>query len=519
MEAHTGFGEQLAQLVDAVADYAIFMLDLEGTVLTWNNGARRIKGYEPHEIIGQSFTRFYLDEDREREHPQHELEIARREGRYEEEGWRLRKDGSRFWANVLITAVRDEEGELVGFGKVTRDLTARRLAEEQLRANAADLTQANAELEQFRLLVANVRDYAIFMLDPSGRIRTWNEGAAHIKGWSEAEVIGKEFSLFYTQEDLDRRHPQYELEVAAREGRYEEEGWRLRKDGGRFWANVVITPIRDERGVLNGYAKITRDLTRRRQAEEELRATADELARSNTELERFASSAAHDLASPLATIAGLADLLVKRYGTGLDDEGRTYLELIRGGAASLRSMVDGLLSYARAAQRDLHPRPISLASVLEEVVGGLRSQIEESRADVVYEPAALPVVEADADLLAVVMRNLISNGVKFNEHERPRVEVDAAREASGWRISVSDDGIGISNEELGRVFEMFHRLHSQDRFEGTGLGLALSLRIVERHGGEMGVESGVGEGSRFWFTLPARDGAASPGREPDPPPS
>src|SRR3954468_23563014 len=219
--------EQLRLLVDAVSEYAIFLLDRGGHIQTWNTGARRLKGYTPEEIIGRHFSIFYTQEDIARDHPANELEIAAREGRYEEEGWRLRKDGSRFWANVIITALRDEAGALVGYGKVTRDLTARREAEQQL--------------EQFRFIVAGVRDYAIFSLDPTGHILTWNAGAELIKGYRPDEVIGRHFSLFYTEEDRARDHPAEELEIAAREGRFEEEGWRVRKDGSRFWANVVMT--------------------------------------------------------------------------------------------------------------------------------------------------------------------------------------------------------------------------------------------------------------------------------------
>ncbi len=364
--------------------------------------------------------------------------------------------------------------------------------------------------EQLALLVDATADYAIFMLDPEGRVATWNTGARRIKGYRADEIIGQHFSRFYTEEDIARDHPANELQIARREGRYEEEGWRLRKDGTRFWASVVITALRDADGDLVGFGKVTRDLTARREAEQELRASADELARSNAELERFASSAAHDLTQPLATIAGLADLVASRYAEGMDEEGRTYLDLIRGGAANLRGMVDGLLNYARAAQQVVRPRPIALGSVMEEVTGSLRAQVAERGATIVYDTGALPVVEADADLLAVVLRNLVSNGLKFNERPAPRVEVTAEPEGEGWRVVVTDDGLGVPEGEHEQIFAMFHRLHSQDRFPGTGLGLALTRRIVERHGGQIGVESTPGGGSRFWFTLPAPGDAASP---------
>jgi PAS domain S-box-containing protein len=277
--------DQLRLLVETNPEYAMFLLDPRGQIRTWNVGAERLKGYRPEEIIGEHFSRFYPQERIDEGFPDMELEVAAREGRFEDEGWRLRKDGSRFWASVVITALRGDDGELLGYGKVTRDLTSRRLAEERLRANAADLETANRSLEQFRLLVANVRDYAIFMLDAGGHIRTWNEGARRTTGYEEPEVIGRHFSLFYTVEDIRRNHPAEELEIAARDGRFEEEGWRLRKNRERFWSNVVITALRNEHGTLVGYAKVTRDLTERRAAQERQLDTQAKLEIANAALE------------------------------------------------------------------------------------------------------------------------------------------------------------------------------------------------------------------------------------------
>lgn len=249
--------EQFRTLVGGVKDYAIFLLDPVGFVASWNPGAERIKGYRAEEIIGRHFSTFYPQEAIDRGWPEEELRRAAADGRIEDEGWRLRKDGSRFWANVVITALRDEAGVLRGFGKVTRDLTERRKAEEQLRASE----------ERFRMLVGGVRDYAIFMLDPGGHVLTWNVGAERIKGYRAEEILGRHFSTFYTPEDLASGRTEMELEVAVREGAYEEEGWRVRKDGSRFWASVVITALRDESGVLRGYSKVTRDVTERRESE------------------------------------------------------------------------------------------------------------------------------------------------------------------------------------------------------------------------------------------------------------
>jgi PAS domain S-box-containing protein len=260
-EAH-----QLRLMVQGTTDYAIFMLDPSGRVMTWNAGAERLKGYRADEIIGQHFSRFYPQEVIDRGWPAYELEMAQREGRFEDEGWRLRKDGSRFWANVVITALRDDEGHLAGFSKVTRDLTARKQAEEALRRSE----------ERFRLLVEGAQDYAIFLLDSEGNIASWNPGAERIKGYRADEIIGQHFSRFYPQEANDCGWPAHELKVAAAEGRFEDEGWRVRKDGTQFWANVIITALRDEEGKLLGFSKITRDMTERKRSEENARRLVEE---------------------------------------------------------------------------------------------------------------------------------------------------------------------------------------------------------------------------------------------------
>jgi PAS domain S-box-containing protein len=253
--------ERLRLLIDAVTDYAIYMLDPGGFVIEWNTGAERLKGYEASEIIGKHYSQFFTPEDRARGEPERNLVRARGTGRAESEGWRVRKDGTRFWAFALLQPIRDSRGALLGFAKVTRDMTERR---------SADLALAESE-RRFRLLVDGVIDYAIYMLDPTGIVTNWNAGAQRIKGYAAGEIVGKHFSTFYTREDREVGLPARVLETAAREGHYEAEGWRVRKDGGRFWAAVVIDAIRDERGQLIGYAKVTRDITERRQAQDALR--------------------------------------------------------------------------------------------------------------------------------------------------------------------------------------------------------------------------------------------------------
>jgi PAS domain S-box-containing protein len=260
--------DQLRLLVHGTADSAIFMLDPVGCVVTWNAGAERLNGYTADEIIGQHFSRFYPPDAIAKDWPGHELEGARSTGRFEDDGWRLRKDGTRFWANVVITALRDKHGNLRGFSKVTRDLTARKQAEESLRRSE----------ERFRLLVEGAKDYAIFLLDPEGRVASWNAGAERIKQYRADEIIGQHFSRFYPKDVVDRGWPAHELKVARAEGRFEDEGWRVRKDGTRFWANVIITALSDEAGVFRGFSKITRDLTERKRSEENARRLAEEAA-------------------------------------------------------------------------------------------------------------------------------------------------------------------------------------------------------------------------------------------------
>ncbi|HET6506470.1 MAG TPA: PAS domain S-box protein [Baekduia sp.] len=495
---------ELALLVDTIRDYAIFLLDEQGTIVTWNAGAERLKGYTSREIVGRHFSTFYPEEDRAAGRPARILETARAEGRYEEEGWRVRRDGSRFWASVVITAIRDEGGRLLGFGKVTRDLTRRRLDEQHLRDNAAVLAAANDELQQFRRMVLGVRDYAIFLLDPGGRITTWNAGAERIKGYTAEEIVGRHFSTFYTDADRAREHPAEELRIASTAGRYEEEGWRVRKDGTHFWANVVITALRDEDGVLLGFSKVTRDLTERRAADEALQEANERLARSNQELDRFASVAAHDLQEPLRTISGFAELLRDRYADALDDAGRSYLGHVSSAAVRMSRLVDDLLGYARAAAEPRHDGAETVvADAVEVVLAELRATIAERGTAVFVDvPDGARVLAEPRDVEAA-LRNLLSNAVKFASAEEPRVAVTAEAVEGSFRVAVLDNGIGIDPADRPRLFVPFARLHSASEYEGTGLGLAIAQRVVERNGGAIGVDSTVGEGSRFWFTLPA----------------
>ncbi|HZK78705.1 MAG TPA: PAS domain S-box protein, partial [Gemmatimonadaceae bacterium] len=367
------YGDLHRLLVDRVLDYAIFALDPHGNILSWNAGAERLKGYKSDEIIGKHFSIFYPPEVIAAGRPEEELRIAIETGRVEDEGWRIRKDGSRFWANVLITALRNDDGTLLGFAKVTRDLSARRSAEDALRQSEA----------RFRLLVHSVQDYAIFMLDPAGRIATWNEGAQRIKGYTADEIIGKHFSIFYPPEDAAK--PAHELEVAANTGKHEEEGWRVRKDGSKFWASVVITAVRDARGELAGFAKVTRDLTERRAAYEraladarriaaeeaartaaeqraqELRSLSEQLREQAAELERqradaeaanrvkseFLAAMSHELRTPLNAIGGYAQLMQLGLSGPVTEAQLQQLERVQRSQQHLLHVINDILNFSR----------------------------------------------------------------------------------------------------------------------------------------------------------------------------
>jgi PAS domain S-box-containing protein len=334
--------EHFRLLVSGVREHAIFLMDPKGYIQTWNAGAELIKGYKAHEIIGKHFSKFYPPEVAASGKLERELEIAAEEGHYREEGWRVRKDGSLFWASVTISAVRDEAGQLTGYLKITRDLTDKKRAEDALKESE----------EKFRLMVEAVKDYAVFMLDPKGCIASWNPGAERIKGYSAEEILGVHFSRFYPRADVESGKPDRELAIAVEQGRYQEEGWRVRKDGTQFWASVTITPVLDEKGTLRGFAKVTQDLTERRQAEEQrlelirAQAASAEAQKTNRLKDEFLAILSHELRTPLNAIVGWAHLL--RESPRLDPtQVSRGLEAIDRNAAIQTQIVSDVLDISR----------------------------------------------------------------------------------------------------------------------------------------------------------------------------
>jgi PAS domain S-box-containing protein len=484
-------------LVDTVSDYAIFALDPDGNIVTWNAGAERIKGYAPSEIIGRNFSTFYPLEDRIARKPERELEIVRRDGRIEDEGWRVRKDGSRFWANVVITALRDPNGTLVGFAKVTRDVTERRAAAQALRDSE----------QRFRLFVESVRDYGIFMLDPDGCVVSWNEGAERMEGYTADEIIGQHFSKFYPPEDLEWDKPGVELEGAARDGRFEDEGWRLRKDGSRFWANVIITAIRDASGALVGFTKVTRDLSERRLAEQQALEDARRVSlaeAANKTKSEFLASMSHELRTPLNAIGGYADLLLAGVTGALTGIQCDYIERIHRSQQHLLSIINDLLNFSRIEAGGLtyDLTPFSLNKSIDHVVTLIEPQ--ENQRGLTIEPRSAADVTAFGDELKVeqILLNLLSNAVKFTERGG-RIEIAPFDVDDRVGVRVVDTGVGIPADKLDSIFEPFVQVGRgfTSTHEGVGLGLAISRDLARAMGGDLTVKSAIDEGSTFELTL------------------
>lgn len=494
-------------LLDAITDYAIYMIDLDGRIASWNAGAQLFKGYTADEIIGEYFDRFYRAEDRAAGLPQRALNTAATQGKFEAEGWRVRKDGTNFWAHVVINPIRDEVGTLVGYAKITRDLSE---------CSDAEATLKRSE-EQFRLLVQSVTDYAIYMLDPTGQVSSWNAGAERIKGYLPAEIIGQHFSRFYSDEDRAKGEPQRALDTAAREGRFSKEGWRFRKDGSRFWASVVIDPISSDDGGLIGFAKITRDLTEREQSQRELELAREALFQSQKmdAIGQLTGGVAHDFNNLLMATLSSLELLRKRVSA--DPQALRLLDTAVEGAQRGATLTQRMLAFAR--RQDLNPVRVEIPALVQGMADLIKRALGPSLVIETRFPLSLDAVTADVNQLEMALLNLVMNardamtdGGKIIVTAEAHLLVDSnPHDLSPGRyvsLCVVDQGAGMDADTLARAMEPFFTTKGVGK--GTGLGLSMVHGLAEQSGGRLILESQPGKGTTaaLWFPAAGEEGAA-----------
>lgn len=493
-------------LVSGISDYAIYMLDPDGRVNSWNVGAQRFKGYVASEIIGEHFSRFHTPEDRAAGLPERALKQALDEGKYEGEGWRVRKDGSRFWASVVIDPIHDGNGRFVGYAKITRDITERRNAQEALRESERN----------FRLLMNGVTDYAIYMLSPTGIVSNWNAGAERIKGYSESDIVGQHFSRFHSPEDQAAGIPAMSLATAARVGRYETEGRRLRKDGSGFLAHVIIDAIRDENGQLLGFAKITRDITEKHKAAQDLELANAALFQSQKlqAIGQLTGGVAHDFNNLLAVISSGLDVMSMMPQLRAEPK---LLESMRRAVDRGATLNQQLLSFAR--QQPLQPGRHNI----NDLVDGFESVLQRAvNAGIEFDIQAAPglwTTMIDAARFEATLLNLVVNArdampeggqllIQTSNIELLKNQVGTLDAGPYVRVLVADTGHGMTPEVASRVFDPFFT--TKEVGKGTGLGLSQVHGLINQSGGDVHVESSPGAGARISLYLPAIDTHAEP---------
>ncbi len=408
-------------------------------------------------------------------------------------------------------ALAEEVALLAGFA-IDNALLFRAAERELAEREQAEAALVESE-RRFRLFIEQARDYAIIMLDTSGRISSWNTGAERILGYSETEIVGQPGALLFTQEDQAAGIPQNEISTALNEGQANDERWHVRKDGTRFWASGYLFALRDHSEKLRGFAKIMRDITERKKTEESIRQLNQELERrvrertsdlqeSHEQMEAFTYTVAHDLRAPLRSMHGLSQALIEDYEPQLDAQARDYLDRIILAAKRMDALIQDLLAYSRLTRSDLKFTSVSLETVVENAMALLAEEQAQRQAEIqVTRP--LPLVIGHQGTLEHMAANLISNAMKFVAPSiRPHVKIGAEQKNHRVRLWVHDNGIGIAPQHQERIFRIFERLHPVDAYPGTGIGLAIVRKGAERMGGSFGLESAVGQGSRFWIELP-----------------
>ena len=482
--------ERLRLLVGSVRDYAIYMVDPAGYVGSWNAGAERIKGYAPAEILGRHFARFFTPEDVAAGRPAAVLRAAAAEERYEEENWRVRKDGSRFWADVVITALRDDSGKLLGFAKVTRDLTERKRAEQAVRASE----------ERFRILAVTAND-AILSADRHGNITYFNPGAERMFGFASDEVIGRSLTALMPERFRDAHRTGLARYVATGEARVIGKTLELagrRKDETEFPLELSLATW--TQGAEVAFTAIIRDITARKEAEDTLRRYASQLEVANQELEAFSYSVSHDLRAPLRSLDGFSQALLDDYRDRLDDTGRDFLQRVRAASQRMGTLIDDLLSLSRVTRGEVQVEEVDLSALAAAAAADLKKS-DPARA-VTFAIAPDLVVRADAGLMRIVLQNLLGNAWKFTgKRSSARVEVGSMAHDGRRAFFVRDDGAGFDMAYAAKLFGAFQRLHAAAEFPGSGIGLATVQRIIHRHGGQVWAEGAPDRGATFYFTL------------------
>ncbi|MBC7904211.1 MAG: PAS domain S-box protein, partial [Gemmatimonadaceae bacterium] len=516
--------ERYHKMISEVQDYAIILLDVHGNILDWNKGAEKLKGYTPEEILGKSFRLFYPLEDKNANLPQLLLDEAARLGSVTHEGFRIKKDGTRFWGSVVITAIHDDEGGIIGYSKVTKDLSDRKATEDKLSIFSQELETKNEQLKQseerYHKMIAEVQDYAILLLNRNGDIQNWNAGAEVIKGYSASEIIGNNFKVFYTSEDIQNGLPDRLLKEAEITGKAMTEGWRKRKDGTKFWGSIVITALHNDHGNVIGFSKVTRDLTEKKKAEDSLKQNALELEHKNHALQKlnaellsFAYVVSHDLKEPIRKMQIFAGRQLEPDKSVADI--LNYSQKIIKSASRMQQLMEALLAYSQLSHQPNAPEPVDLNRVLDDVKDDLELKINQSNTTIKSD--LLPSVNGIAFQFHQLFMNLAMNAIKFSKPgESPVIHIssqiisgrDLPEQAINKNkdyhvIRFSDNGMGFDQEHAVKIFDVFQRLHPSAAQAGTGIGLAIVKKVVDNHDGFVMAEGEPGKGATFKIFLPA----------------
>jgi PAS domain S-box-containing protein len=515
--------ERYRKMIAEVHDYAIILLDPDGKIRSWNKGAEKLNGYTSKEIIGKNFRLFYSKKDKEDKLPERLLAEAEKKRSVVHEGWCVRKGGTRFWASPTLTALHDDRGALIGFSRVNRDLTSRKVAEDRLSNLMEELRQANHNLkeseERYQKMVAEVKDYAIILLDADGNIENWNEGAQLIKGYTTQEIVGKDFRIFYSNEDRASGLPDRLIQEARRTGKVTHEGWRVRKDGSRFWGSVVITALHNAHGEVIGFSKVTRDLSERKLSDDALKSSAAQLdlknktlERLNAELASFTNVASHDLKEPLRKIQTFAGRIKDAHYDSLKSE--AFVDKIIESSARMQKLIEDLLSFSEAGQGKEEVQDVNLNAIVAEVQTDLELLIADKKATI--RTTRLPVVKGIRHQLHQLFLNLVANALKFSKPDvAPIISIESeiinGPQIPGtlpngrnqyYHITVKDNGIGFASKESDKIFDPFTKLHPKNVYGGSGLGLSIVKKIVLNHNGIVTTESEPGVGSVFHIYVP-----------------